>query len=108
MQKSVVFLLCICLMTAACSTTLVKPEYRYLHPSQGLLLPCDKPHLVRSETAKHLVQNSNARQLAFENCNERHEALIRWHEEMRRKEATTTDGEKPQSDSSQKTRGAKT
>jgi len=41
-----------------------------------------------------MVNNSNARQAAWESCNARHQALIEWHEELRTKGDTTTDGGK--------------
>ncbi len=47
-----------------------------------------------SEEVRDLVTNSNARQQAWETCNAYHEALLKWHAEMQRSEATTTDGEK--------------
>lgn len=70
-----------------------------MQPSVALLVPCDPPRLVQSEYVRDLVANSNARQSAYERCNLRHGALLKWHEEMRRKEATTTAGEKSEPDS---------
>ena len=93
MHKFAIFFLLPCLLLAACSTTPVT-LVKYTHPSAGLLIQCEKPRVRKSEFVRDLVANSNARMLAWEKCNERHEALLKWHEEMRTKEGTTTDGGK--------------
>jgi hypothetical protein len=43
---------------------------------------------------RDVVNNSNARQQAYDECAERHDTLIRWHEEMQRNADTTVDGER--------------
>ena len=93
MKKSVICLLPLCLLVAACSTTRV-PRLSYIQPSAALLVPCIPPKIRESRNVRDLVNNSNARQVAWESCNARHQALIEWHEELRTKGDTTTDGEK--------------
>ena len=66
----------------------------YVRPSEALLTPCSPPRIREAEYVRDLVNNSNARQSAWEKCNARHEALLQWHEELRIKGDTTTDGGK--------------
>lgn len=71
-----------CLLAAACSTTPAPPVPVQAVPSPALLLPCVAPSLVPSETVRDVVNNSNARQLAFDACNAQHEGLLEWHRSM--------------------------
>lgn len=61
-------LLLTCLPLAACSTAPAMPF-------AALLQPCDPPQVVRSETMWDVMNNSNQRQLAYEQCAARHKAL---------------------------------
>ena len=93
MSKFVVFSILVCLSLAACSTTRVEIPV-YVRPSEALLTPCSPPRIREAEYVRDLVNNSNARQSAWEKCNARHEALLKWHEELRTSEGTTTAGGK--------------
>ena len=70
------------LLLSACSTrpVLKTSQVIYLQPSAGLLTPCSPPSLRPSETNRDLVDNSLARQSAFDACNIRMTCLIEWHE----------------------------
>lgn len=73
-------LLCL-LLLGACSTkrALTKTDVLYLQPNEGLLLLCPPPQLVPSSTNGDIINNSLARQTAYDQCNILHTCLVDWH-----------------------------
>ena len=71
------------LLLAACSTNHVvkESETLLLQPSAGLRTECTPPVLVPSRTNGDIINNSLNRQLAFDECNARHQCLLDWHTE---------------------------
>ena len=94
MKKSAAFLLFLFPLMVACSTTPAPRPPTYIQPSAALLQQCSPPRVRKSEYVRDLVENSNARQTAWETCDAKHKALLKWHEELRTKEGTTDAGGK--------------
>lgn len=69
-----------CLLTVACSTTVAPAPAVKVMPSAALLQRCQAATLVPAETVRDLVTNSNARQLAYDKCAARMDALAGWSE----------------------------
>jgi len=85
MRISVLCSLLCCLLAAACSMTPAKPVIRAevvkVKPPANLLVRCQTPLIVPSETVKDLARNSLARQSAFEACAIKIECIAAWYEE---------------------------
>jgi len=60
-------------------------------PNAALLQLCGPPGLVRTETVRNIVDNSNARQDAYDSCAARMCRLVQWIQKAVHGEAVACD-----------------